>query len=316
MKILVTGAAGFIGTNLGERLLEEENEVVGIDNFITGSRKNAQRLSRHPSFTFLEADISKLDPVKLQNLKGHNFDEIYHLACPTGVPNLGPLAEEMLLASSAGTKNILDVSKESKSRFLFTSSSEIYGDPEVFPQTEGYTGNVDPVGLRSPYEEGKRFAESLAAAYARKYDLDLKITRVFNTYGPFMSEKDLRVIPMFAKQIEEGSPLSVHGDGQQKRTFCYINDLVDGLVLVLRKGKKGEVYNIGSDEEINILDLAKLVAKISGSGIKIEFRDRPEHDHEARLPDLSKIKSLGWSPKINLDEGLSLTLKSLESAKM
>jgi len=314
MKILVTGAAGFLGANLTEYLLGQGHEVLGIDNFITGSRKNIEELSGKPNFKFFEADIVTLTPVAKASFS--QVDQVYHLACPTGVPNLAPLAEEMLLACSVGTKNILDIALQNKASFVFTSSSEIYGNPEKFPQAESYSGNVDPTGLRSPYEEGKRFSEALVAMYSRKHGLDAKIVRVFNTYGPRMSEKDTRVIPNFIRQITKEEPLTVHGDGQQRRTFCYVDDLIAGLELVMEKGKAGEVYNLGGDEEITIAALASLVAEVFGAQSGLKQEERPKHDHQARMPQLSRVKALGWSPQTTLKEGLLLTSKLHQPAKI
>ena len=307
-KILVTGAAGFIGSNLAEHLLRKGHLVFGVDNFITGSVENVDRLRVNPNFSFLEADISDLAPSQEIALTNQKFDEVYHLACPTGVPNLVTLAEEMLLTCSIGTRNVLEIAKDSRAKFLFTSSSEVYGDPQQFPQTEEYTGNVDPVNVRSPYEEGKRYSESLVAMYTRKHGLESRIVRVFNTYGPYMADKDARVIPKFMNQLRANTPLSIHGRGEQKRTFCHVADLVDGLIIAMRYGEKGKVYNIGSEEEISIADLAKLMIEIAGSSVGIQVIERPKHDHWSRRPDLSKISSLGWSPKIDLKKGLRLIL--------
>ena len=308
-KILITGAAGFIGSNLAEHLLKEGNLVFGVDNFITGSVENVDRLKANSNFSFQQADIVDLDQDQLSDLVNQKFDEVYHLACPTGVPNLVTLAEEMLLTCSLGTRNVLEIVRGSGAKFLFTSSSEVYGDPQQFPQTEEYTGNVDPVNLRSPYEEGKRYSESLVAMYTRKHGLDGRIVRVFNTYGSYMADKDARVIPKFMNQLRRNIPLSIHGRGEQKRTFCHVADLVDGLIIAMRHGEKGKVYNIGSEEEISIADLAKLMIEISGSNVGIEIIKRPKHDHWSRRPDLAKISSLGWSPKIDLKKGLRLILK-------
>ncbi len=306
MRILVTGGAGFIGSNLCQRLLKQGHEVVAVDNLITSTGKNVQSFKNHPKF--IKHDITK--PLTISN-KLLAINQIYHLACPTGVPNMGPLALEMLLTCSVGTRNILELARKLNAKFLFTSSSEIYGDPEVFPQTEGYTGNVNPTGARSPYEEGKRFSESLIAAYVRKYKIDAKIVRVFNTYGPQMSEKDTRVIPRFLRQALASQPLPVQGDGLQERTFCYVTDLVDGLIMIADKGKAGEVYNLGSDKKISILELAKLILKLTNSKSQIKFVSRPDHDHQSRLPALTKVKKLGWSPKTTLEAGLSKTIKFL-----
>ena len=308
MKILVTGAAGFIGSNLTEHLLNKGNFVYGVDNFITGSKENIKRLSKNPSFGFLESDISNFSDQKIKLLHDQRFDQIYHLACPTGVPNLIILAEEMLGTCSQGTKNVLEIARKSNAKFLFTSSSEVYGDPKEFPQNEEYTGNVNQIGIRSPYEEGKRFAESLISMYVRKYDLDVKIGRIFNTYGPNMFVKDMRVIPRFIQQIKEKKPLTVHGRGIQRRTFCYVDDLVNGIELVMSKGVKGEVYNIGSDEEITISELALLVKEVCRSNSQIKSVERPPHDHQARKPSLRKINNLGWSSRISLEEGFGTFL--------
>lgn len=315
MKILITGSAGFIGSHLTKILLEHGHTVVGIDNLITGSPNNIEDQSKNPNFTYVEADVAALDNSLKRDLESNGFSEIYHLACPTGVPNLVTLAEEMLLANSVGTKNILDIADKNRSKIIFTSSSEVYGDPLVFPQTESYPGNVDPAGLRSPYEEGKRFGESLLSMYVRKYDLDARIVRVFNTYGPNMSEDDQRVVPKMLNQIKEGQPLTVHGDGTQRRTFCYISDLIDGILLAMRKGETGGVYNLGSDDEITIHELAKLLLTEAESKSKIIFEPRPEHDHQARMPELTKIKRLGWRPKVSLNEGLKIILQDYSTVR-
>lgn len=306
-RILVTGGAGLIGINLCKKLLSQGHRVIAVDNLVTSSGENLKPLLRNPKFKFIKHDIVK----KISNFQFSisNFQYIYHLACPTGIPNLTKLAEEMLLVCSVGTRNVLEIAKKTKAKLLFTSSSEVYGDPKVFPQTEDYTGNVDPVGIRSPYEEGKRFSESLVQMYVRKYNVDAKIVRVFNTYGPYMASDDSRVIPRFLRQAMSNSPLTVEGKGLQTRTFCYVDDLIDGLLLVMKKGKKGEVYNLGSDKEVRIIDLAKLIIKVTGSKSKIAFVERPTHDHKRRLPSLKKVEKLGWKKKTGLEEGLKKILK-------
>ncbi len=306
MHILVTGVAGCIGTNLCLRLLQLGHNVVGVDNFITGTKNNAVILSRNRRFTFIRHDITKSLAKKLIR---YNFSDIYHLACPTGVANLTRLGEEMLLTSSVGTLNILNLAKEKRAKLLFTSSSEIYGDPKVSPQGENYTGNVDPVGMRSTYEEGKRFAESLIVFYARRFKLDAKIVRLFNVYGPYMNKKDSRVIPTFLRQAKDGIPLTVHGDGSQRRTFCYTSDLVEGLRIAMEKGTQGEVYNLGSDKQITMRALALKVIALTKSESRIQYVARPAHDHKTRLPSLEKIGCLGWKPKTSLDAGLADTMQ-------
>jgi nucleoside-diphosphate-sugar epimerase len=305
-SVLVTGGAGFIATNLCSSLLDEGHQVFAIDNFITSTRANTNTLRDNNNFVFIHHDIVKPMP-KL--IKEQEIDFIYHLACPTGVPNLIPLAEEMITTSSIGTRNVMELAKEKNAKVLFTSSSEVYGDPEVFPQTESYTGNVDADGIRSPYEEGKRFAETIIMMYVRKYKIDAKIVRIFNTYGPMMTLSDTRVIPNFLDKAFHGKPLPVQGEGKQKRTFCYVDDLVDGLMLVMQSGEKGNVYNAGSDVEITISALAKKILQLTGSKSGIERTERPSHDHKRRMPDLSKIQALGWRQSTDLDEGLRRTIE-------
>lgn len=311
MRILVTGSCGCIGTNLCISFLKKGYDVVGLDNFITGDRENLTPLLSYPKFKFIEFDI--VNSLFLINKKLSGVSEIYHLACPTGVENLIRLNEEMLLACAVGTKNVLDWTKKSKASVVFTSSSEVYGDPKESPQKETYFGSVNPMGIRSSYEEGKRFAESLALMYVRKYGVKVKIARLFNTYGSYMSKEDTRVVPQFLKQASKNKPLFVKGSGKQSRTFCHVDDLVCGLVLIMKRGRKGEVYNIGSNKQVAILDLAKLVIKLTGSKSLIKFVKRPNHDHESRLPDIRKIKKLGWRQEVMLSKGLLETLKFLKT---
>lgn len=310
MHILITGSAGFIGSNLALVLLKKGHTVIGIDNLITSDGTNLQELKKFPRFTFIKHDITNPLPHKLRTIN-YKLSTIYHLACPTGVPNLEPLAEEMLLTCSMGTYYVLELARVHKAKVLFTSSSEVYGDPQASPQTEDYTGNVNPTSIRSPYEEGKRFAESLVMMYVRKYKVRATIVRVFNTYGPMMSKTDTRVIPRFMSQALSQKPLTVHGSGNQVRTFCYVDDLVGGLMLVSRKGKVGEAYNLGMDRETTILDAAKQIIKLTGSKSKIEFCDRPAHDHQRRQPSLAKIRTLGWQPTTTLSQGIKLTLQTI-----
>ena len=310
MTILVTGAAGTIGVNLVKALLKREKKVIGLDNFITGSHHNLEKLKSSPNFTFIEMALE--DPRVKEKLKDIEIDQIFHLACPTGVPNLEKLSEEMLSASSKGTKHILQIALQKKARFIYSSSSEVYGDPLVSPQTEDYTGNVNPIGLRSPYEEGKRFSEALTEAFVKKYNLDAKIVRIFNTFGPDYFESDLRVIPHFLTQAFHSQDLIVQGDGTQRRTFLYVDDLIQGLFLVIEQGLKGEVYNLGSDIEISILKVAELILKMTKSKSKIVFSKRPDHDPEMRKPALDKIKKLGWQQTLSLEEGLKKILSNLQ----
>ena len=308
MRILVTGGAGFIGVNICKIFLKRGHTVVAIDNLITSDGSNLNTLKHFPRFTFMKADITKPFP-KTVRAPRFRFHEIYHLACPTGVDNLLRLGEEMLRTCAIGTRNVLEFARTHRSNVLFASSSEIYGDPQVTPQTEEYTGNVNPIGVRSTYEEGKRFAESLVSLYVRKYELDCRIVRIFNTYGPGMSDTDSRVIPRFLHQAQTGEPLTVHGKGTQKRTFCYVDDLVRGLLIVMKRGKPGEVYNLGSLEQITIRQLARVIRVITKSPSPIIFTDRPEHDHGHRMPSLGKVKKIGWYPTVSLRKGIALTLR-------
>lgn len=312
MNILITGVAGFIGANLAETLLNQGYAVIGIDNFITGSKKNAEQLSKFPNFKFLEHDITQLFPKSL-DAKHYTFDAIYHLACPTGIPNLTRLGKEMLETCSQGTQNVIDLALKTNTRIVFTSSSEVYGDPHVSPQAENYTGNVDPMGIRSTYEEGKRFSESLIAFYVRSKGLNASIVRLFNTYGPRMSLDDTRVIPRFLIQAATNKPIPLHGEGKQQRTFCYVDDLVSALLTIMEKGKSGEAYNAGNDTQITIKELAELVIKITNSTSKISSIERPAHDHQSRLPNLTKLKNLGWEPKISLAKGVQKTFTWLKN---
>lgn len=301
-NVLVTGGAGLIGAYLCEKLLSQGYKVICIDNFITSSKENVAHLLKNTNFKLIEQDITSTLPPYLFN-KSLVVDSIYHLACPTGVPNLTKLSLEMLRTCSIGTEIILNFAVAKKSKLVFTSSSEVYGDPLIFPQKEDYTGNVDPVGIRSPYEEGKRYAESLIISYVRKYDLDAKIVRLFNTYA-LKKFDDTRVITKFIKAAKENKPITIEGKGEQTRTFCYVDDLVNALLLINDEGKKGEIYNAGSDTEITILELASLVKFVTNSNSKIVSITRPSHDHKRRLPDLSKLKALGWSQNVGIYEGL------------
>jgi len=302
MKVLITGGAGFIGHNLIKNLLHEDAEVYAVDNFLTGKKENISGFLNNKNFHFFQLDISTQRFKKV--FDGLEFDRIYHLACPTGVPNIHIMGEEMIHACSFGTFNVLDIAKKSKAKLLFSSSCEVYGQPEVFPQTEMYTGNVDHIGSRSPYEEGKRFSETILKFYTRKYNVDAKIVRFFNIYGPGMSLEDTRVLPKFFKSIKEGRSLEVYGDGSQTRTFLYIDDLLKGLEIVMDTGKSGEAYNLGTDRQISISDLAELVLKISRADSKIEYVPHFISDHKDRLPSLEKICNLGWRQSVALEDGL------------
>lgn len=319
-SVLITGVAGFIGYNLAKTLLEKNESVIGIDNFITGQPQHIATLLKFPHFSFLKHDI--IQPFPKLTANSYNLPAgkaglktIFHLACPTGVPNLTRMGEEMLLTSSFGTKNILELARHYNAQLLFTSSSEIYGNPTVSPQKESYTGSVDPTGIRSTYEEGKRFAEALVSFYGRKYKLLTTTVRLFNVYGPGMSVSETRVIPRFISQSLTNKPLTVHGDGSQTRTFCYSDDIVRGLLLIAEKGKPGQVYNLGSNQQISMKELAVLIKQITNNQSPISFVHRPSHDHDSRCPDLTKIHHLGWGQTVGLKEGLRRTVEYFKALK-
>lgn len=307
--VVIIGGAGFIGANLCNFFLSQNKSVLCVDNLITSSNKNIQQFKNNKFFTFINHDITKPFPEKFFDKQFLHIDSIFHLACPTGVPNLTRLSEEMLMTCSVGTKHVLDLALFHQVPVLLASSSEVYGDPLVTPQTENYSGNVDTLGIRSPYEEGKRFAESLLSLYVKKYHLDGKIVRIFNTYGPFMSLSDSRVIPYFISQLKENQPLSVAGEGSQTRTFCYVDDLIQGFFIVMQKGEKGEAYNLGSDKETTIKHLAEKIRDISHKNLSFKYVIRPSHDHQTRHPSLQKVKALGWQETVSLSDGLQKTLQ-------
>lgn len=307
-RVIVTGGTGFIGSNLCKKLLDSGNEVIAVDNTVTSSKESIKELSKNKRFVFIEHDITRPFPNSLLKIAS-SVKTVYHLACPTGVENLTKLGEEMLLACSIGTRNILKLAKKAGASFLFASSSEVYGNPTTFPQSENYAGNVDITGIRSPYEEGKRFAESLVALFSRKYKMKTKIIRIFNTYGPRMSLNDTRIVPHFINQILRKKPLTVTGNGAQTRTFCYIDDLLDGIMLIEKEGKDGQVYNLGSNNSISMKNLALLFSILVKKKLKITFVPRPSHDHFGRFPLLSKIMNLGWKPKVSLTDGLKRTIQ-------
>lgn len=312
MNILVTGAAGFIGSNLCHRLVKQGHKVWAVDNFLTGSHDNLDSLKENDNFTFFICGVETDKFAVFCNDTHVKFDQVYHLACPTGVPNIEILGEEIMDVCSVGTKNVLQVAYEHKARLVFTSSSEIYGDPEVFPQSEEYAGRVDPIGWRANYEEGKRFSETWLKLFVKKYGLNASIVRLFNVYGPKMSLLDFRVIPRLATQALSSLPLTVHGQGDQMRTLCFVDDLVNGLLIVMEKGEPGEAYNLGSDKAISIFELAEKVIAASGSSSKILFTPRASHDPNGRMPVLDKVHALGWQQTVSLEEGLKLTIEDFK----
>lgn len=313
-RCLVTGGAGFIGSHLCEKLLELGHEVLCADNLSTGIEKNIQSL-KGPKFQFINHDITKPLPEKI------SAQVIFHLASPASPSKDNPLSYvhfpvETLMANSYGTFLLLEKARDWGAKFIFTSSSEVYGDPRVHPQKENYWGNVNPVGVRSCYDEGKRFGEAITFAYLRKSNLDICVARVFNTYGPKMPD-DGRVIFTFIQQALSGKPLTVFGDGMQTRSFCYIDDLVDGLLRMFsKKGVKGQVFNLGNSIEYTILEIAKIIKGLTSSKSEIIFGSLPEDDPMRRCPDIGKAKKVfSWEPKVSLEEGIQKTIKHFKSNK-
>ncbi len=302
MKILVTGAAGFLGSHLAERLLDEGHEVVGLDNFVTGSPANIDRLRGHPGFSFLEHDISR--PLLLEG----DLDGILHFASPASPVDYLDMPIQTLKVGSLGTHNCLGLARAKGARFLLASTSEVYGDPQVHPQPESYWGHVNPVGLRGCYDEAKRFAEAMTMAYRRHHDVDTRIVRIFNTYGPRMRPGDGRVVSNFIVQALRGEPLTVYGDGSQTRSFCYVDDEVDGILRLFHSDEADPV-NIGNPVEFTIRELAEIVVAETGHRSSIVERALPDDDPKVRQPDITRARTLlGWEPRVPLLDGLRRTI--------
>lgn len=309
MRILITGAAGFLGSHLCERLLNESHQVVGMDNFITGSPANLAHLAGNQNFSFIRHDVSNFIfvPGKL--------DAVLHFASPASPNPSSPfgyvnLPIQTMKAGALGTHNTLGLARAQGTRFLLASTSEIYGDPLEHPQSEGYWGHVDPNGPRSVYDEAKRFAEALTMAYHRYHGIDTRIVRIFNTYGPRMHLDDGRVVPNFLQQALKGEPLTVYGDGMQTRSFCYVDDLIDGIVRLLYSDEHMPV-NIGNPEETTILEFAQTINQLVENHAGIIFKPelRLGSDPQRRRPDITRAREiLGWEPKVSLDEGIMKTI--------
>lgn len=320
-NILVVGGLGFIGSNLTDKLLKQGNLVYVIDDLSTGRYQNLTWLyRRNPEPTkekrlkFLKCDITnvaKFSSIISKNV-GWKLDQIYHLACPASPPKYYKKPLKTLDINYIGTKNILEIAKKFNSKILFTSTSEIYGDPEVHPQIETYNGNVNPISPRSVYDEGKRVAETLVSEYHRTYKLDTRIARIFNTYGPRMDPNDGRVVTNFIKQTLQGGPITIYGDGSQTRSFCYISDQVSGLIALMNSDLFiNEPVNIGNPTEITIFELASHISR-DWSEIPLEYLDLPISDPIKRKPDISKMKSIGWELKISLKEGIKKTTEYMK----
>ena len=304
--ILIAGGAGFIGSHLSKMLINLGKKVVSLDNLSTGRKSNIEDLLGSPNFTFIESDTR--DKKSLSSLSNFTFSKIYDLASPASVTYISDHPIETATVNSIGVKNLLDLAKECNAAFLFASSSEVYGDPLEHPQKESYRGNVNPVGVRSGYDEGKRFGEALCMAYHREYGVNVKIVRIFNTYGPNSSTVDTRVVPQLVRQALLGEPLTVHGDGKQTRSFCFVSDMVEGIIAMMESSETGPI-NIGNPDEYTINDLASKIISMTGSSSKIKYVVRPKDDPKKRKPDITLAKKkLGWEPKVGLTEGLTKTI--------
>jgi UDP-glucuronate decarboxylase len=302
MRLLVTGGAGFLGSHLCERLLHEGHEVLCLDNFFTGRKKNVAEFLKNPAFELVRHDI--VLPILLE------VDKIYHLACPASPIHYQYNPVKTIKTNVLGTLNMLGIAKRVKARMLLASTSEVYGDPAVHPQKEDYWGNVNPVGIRSCYDEGKRAAETLMMDYHRQNHVDIKIVRIFNTYGPRMLPDDGRVVSNFIVQALKGQDITVYGEGSQTRSFCYVDDLVDGMVRMMEREDFIGPVNLGNPEEYTILDLAKKIVGMTGSKAKIIHKPLPSDDPTQRQPDISLAESkLGWKPKVTVDGGLQRTIE-------
>ena len=307
MRHLISGAAGFIGSHLCDRLLADGGEVAGLDNLITGSRENLSHLASHPRFRLIECDVT--EPVRIDG----RFDQVWHLASLASPKHYFAHPLETLESGSSGTRNMLEVARRDGARFLLTSTSECYGDPLEHPQVETYWGHVNPVGVRSCYDESKRYAEALTMAYHRVYGMSTTIARIFNTYGPRMALDDGRVVPAFVDQALRGQPLTVFGDGSQTRSFCYVSDLVDGLVRLAASGEHLPV-NLGNPQELTILEFGERIRRAAGSSVPFQFQPLPSDDPKLRCPDISKARRmLEWEPKVSLEDGLRQTIEYFRS---
>lgn len=306
-RTLITGAAGFIGSHLVDYLLARDHEVIGMDNFITGNPRNLSHIG-NPRFTLVEHNVT--EEIRIDG----PLDYILHFASPASPIDYLELPIQTLKVGSLGTHKTLGVAKAKNAAFLLASTSEVYGDPLVHPQTEDYWGNVNPIGPRGVYDEAKRFAEAMSVAYRRYHSVNVKVARIFNTYGPRMRVRDGRAIPAFVSQALTGEPITVFGDGQQTRSFCFVEDLVEGLCRLLFSEHPGPV-NIGNPAEMTMLELANVIVEMTGSKSEITFKPLPEDDPKTRQPDITLAnKLLDWSPKVSLEDGLTQTIAYFRQA--
>ncbi|MEA3343101.1 MAG: UDP-glucuronic acid decarboxylase family protein [archaeon] len=308
-KILITGGSGFIGSHLVEHLLNDKHEIISLDNHITSTPSNLDHLKGNPNLKTLHHDIT--EPIEILE----KIDYIFHMASPASPIDYIKIPKETLLTGSIGTKNMLDLAQKNNARFLLASTSEIYGDPKEHPQKETYYGNVNTTGPRSCYDEAKRFAEALTMAYHRTNKTNVVIARIFNTYGPGMRPNDGRVVPNFIIQSLKNEPVTINGDGSQTRSFCYVTDLVDGLVKLMFSEIQGEAVNLGNPDERTIRELAKIVRQLTASESATIYNGMPENDPLKRLPDITKAKKLlNWEPKIDIETGLKATIEHFKNS--
>ncbi len=302
MRILITGGSGFLGSHLSERLLREGHEIICLDNFFTGRKRNILHLLDHPGFELVRHDVT--DPFKAE------VDQIYNLACPASPVHYQHNAIKTIKTSVMGAINCLGLAKRVNARVFQASTSEVYGDPEVHPQPESYWGHVNPIGIRSCYDEGKRCAETLFMDYHRQNGVDIRIVRIFNTYGPRMCPDDGRVVSNFIVQALQGQDITVYGEGQQTRSFCYVDDLIEGFIRLMNQDQTIGPMNIGNPGEFTIMELAQKVIAMTGSGSKIIHQPLPSDDPKQRQPDITDARRiLNWEPKVSLDEGLKPTIE-------
>ena len=307
MQVVVSGAAGFIGSHLCDRLLADGHDVIGLDNFSTGREENVRHLQDHAAFRIVRHDVC--EPFEFDG----RLDAVYNLACPASPRDYLAAPLETLEACAAGSRNMLDLAQRNGATFLQASTSEAYGDALVHPQPETYWGNVNPVGPRSVYDEGKRYAEALTMAYRRARGVDTRIARLFNVYGPRMKRGDGRVLPAFLDQALRGVPLTVFGDGSQTRSYCYISDIVEGIVRVVASDEATPI-NLGSAQAITVLELAGIVQEVTHVSCGVTHHELPQDDPKQRQPEISKAKRLlGWEPQVDLREGIRLMLESLKA---
>jgi dTDP-glucose 4,6-dehydratase len=303
LRAVITGGAGFLGSHLCDRLIEKGWEVLCLDNLVTGAQTNVGHLLAHPRFNFIQQDVTRFIEVS------GPVDYVLHFASPASPVDYVKFPIQTLKVGSLGTHNSLGLALAKKAKFLLASTSECYGDPEVHPQPESYWGHVNSIGPRGVYDEAKRFSEAMTMAYHRAHGVDTRIVRIFNTYGPRMRLNDGRALPNFVHQALTGQPITVYGDGQQTRSFCYVSDLIEGIYRLMQS-EEHEPVNIGNPQEITMLEFAERIRSLLGANVEIVFKPLPQDDPRQRCPDISKARRLlNWQPKVNLEEGLRLTLE-------